>query len=508
MYRAIVEHVACVKRSLYEATSRRIQDGLPHVRCCCSVDSSIMMPSAALVCCADSVAQSPVAGVFVSTANKSMCTACCEGSHLAVDGEAEEEEEETEPSLAFWSPLICHPNSSSVCALHGFEPPSLNALASCLAARDRDIQNERRHRIKGNDPELDPERATPPVPTKVVDKTLPRTGKRNGPAEGAARDGGTRQGGRGGAVRGEAFQQAPAVSTSKTAMTAFAAIVTLDQLGVHCSSQPTFSLPMLICELDYERRGGEGRGRGDRRGRGGYGGRGRGGAPRDDRHSHTGIGDQEKQAAHGWGGKDGQAEWADESAGEAIAKAEVNNEPGFTPDTSAGDPAFTNGPDGEVGEEAAGEPEEKVKSYDDYLKELAEKKLALSSGPPAIRKPNEGSKTKFPEGQAVAREEEDFFVGGGGKTKRVKEAKEKERITVDGQYYAAPDAGDRGGRGGRGGRGRGESRGSFRGEGRSRGGGGGRGRGDRGDFRGAPRGGPRGATFNANDSSAFPALGA
>lgn len=73
-------------------------------------------------------------------------------------------------------------------------------------------------------------------------------------------------------------------------MTAFAAIVTLDQLGVNDNSQATFSLPMLTGAPDYERRGGEGRGRGDRRGRGGYGGRGRGGAPRDDRHSHTGIG--------------------------------------------------------------------------------------------------------------------------------------------------------------------------------------------------------------------------
>lgn len=222
------------------------------------------------------------------------------------------------------------------------------------------------------------------------------------------------------------------------------------------------------------------------------------------------LSDSEKQAAHGWGGNNGQAEWADESAGDAIAKAEVNNEPGFTPDTGAADPAFSNGPDGVVGEDAAeAEPEEKTKSYDEYLKELAEKKLALSGEAPSIRKANEGSKTKFPEGQAVNREHEDFFIGGGGKTKKTKEIKEKERINLDGQYYAAPDAGDRGGRGGsRGGRGRGEGRGSFRGEGRGRGG---RGRGDRGDFRGAPRGdrAPRGGSaFNANDSSAFPALGA
>lgn len=56
----------------------------------------------------------------------------------------------------------------------------------------------------GNDPELDPERATPQVPTKVIDKPVARTGKRNAPAEGnaAVRDD-TRQGGRGGAIKGD-----------------------------------------------------------------------------------------------------------------------------------------------------------------------------------------------------------------------------------------------------------------------------------------------------------------
>ena len=41
----------------------------------------------------------------------------------------------------------------------------------------------------GNDPELDPERATPQPPTKTVDKTAARTGKRNGPAEAPTRPG-------------------------------------------------------------------------------------------------------------------------------------------------------------------------------------------------------------------------------------------------------------------------------------------------------------------------------
>jgi plasminogen activator inhibitor 1 RNA-binding protein len=219
--------------------------------------------------------------------------------------------------------------------------------------------------------------------------------------------------------------------------------------------------------------------------------------------------DQEKQAAHGWGANNGNAEWADENAGEAIAQAEVKNEPGFTPDTNAADPAFSNGPDGIVGEDGVGEAEEKTKSYEEYLAELAEKKLALGAEV-NVRKPNEGSKQSFPEGKALAREEENFFIGTGGKAKKAKEVGDKkERLALDGNYYQAPDTGDRGGRGGRGrgGGGRG-GRGEFRGEGRGRGGSG-RGRGDRGDLRGGSRGdrAPRGG-FNAQDQSAFPALGA
>lgn len=222
----------------------------------------------------------------------------------------------------------------------------------------------------------------------------------------------------------------------------------------------------------------------------------------------------EKQAAHGWGDeKSGTAEWNDEVAGEAIARAESKDEPGFTPDTGAGDPAFTNGPgaDGEVVDENAlpAEPEEKTKSYDEYLAEQAEKRLALGGESLKVRKANEGSKQKFPEGTVASREEENFFIGGGGKKQRERIQAAKQTVQLDGQYYAAADSGDRGGRGrgrggprggrgefrgdrgsGRGGRGRGEFRGGSRGD-----------RGDRSD-RGSARGG-----FNANDQSAFPALG-
>ena len=246
--------------------------------------------------------------------------------------------------------------------------------------------------------------------------------------------------------------------------------------------------------------------------------------------------DSEKQAGHGWGEQDGNAEWADEKAGQDIATAEVKDEPGFTPDTGAADPAFTNGPGNEgeaVDADAVAEPEDKTKSYDQYMAELTEKRLALGGGAlPEARKPNEGSKQKFPEGKAFSRDPggENFFVGSGGKQRKAKELQDKkEHLVLGGQYYAPPESGDRGGRGGRGGRGRGEGggrgRGEFRGgEGRGRGGGEGRGRG-RGDFRGGfrgdrdggPRGdreagGPRGgrgggSTFNPTDESAFPALG-
>lgn len=222
--------------------------------------------------------------------------------------------------------------------------------------------------------------------------------------------------------------------------------------------------------------------------------------------------EHEKQAAHGWGGEDGNAEWADEKAGEAIAQAEAKDDAGFTPDTAGQDPAFSNGPDAPTGAEEVAEPEEKTKSYDEYLAEQAEKRMALNESV-SVRKANEGSSTKFPEGKAFSRdpEAENYFLGSGGKSKKAKDAQDKkERVALDGQYYAAADSGDRGGRGGRGGRGRG--RGEFRGErggrGRGRGDRGGD-RGDRGDSRGGARGergGARGG-FNATDATAFPALG-
>ena len=172
-----------------------------------------------------------------------------------------------------------------------------------------------------------------------------------------------------------------------------------------------------------------------------------------------------------------------------------------------------------MGEDAAEEPEDNTKSYDQYLADLAEKRLALGGGTLEARKANEGSKQKFPEGKALERnpDSENFFIGSGGKTRKAKEnLVKKERLTIESQYYAPPESGERGGgrgrgRGGRGDRGDRGGRGEFRGDRGDRGGrGGGRGRGE---FRGGPRGdrdgprGGRGGGFNATDERAFPALG-
>lgn len=166
---------------------------------------------------------------------------------------------------------------------------------------------------------------------------------------------------------------------------------------------------------------------------------------------------------------------------------------------------------------AEAEPEDNSISYADYLAQLAEKKLALGTGIPEARKPNEGSKQdkKWANAKPISKEEEeDFVAGSGGKTKRERERKQKQLLEIDQRFVEAPaDRGGRGGFGGRG-RGRGDSAGRGRGsEGRGRGGGEGRGRGGppRGDFRGGPRNnGPRpaaGSAFNTNDTNAFPSLG-
>lgn len=169
--------------------------------------------------------------------------------------------------------------------------------------------------------------------------------------------------------------------------------------------------------------------------------------------------------------------------------------------------------DGAADPAAEAEPEDHSISYTDYLAQLAEKKLALGTGVPEARKPNEGSKQdkKWANAKPISKDEgEDFVAGSGGKAKRERERKQKQLLEIDQRFVEQPERGRGGFRGGRG-RGdgtRGRGDGSFRGRGDGARGGG-RGRGDA--YRGgAPRGVPRGgggAPINTEDTNAFPSLG-
>ncbi|KAF2249536.1 hypothetical protein BU26DRAFT_565179 [Trematosphaeria pertusa] len=312
--------------------------------------------------------------------------------------------------------------------------------------------------LLGNDPELDPDREPEP-PTKAIDKPTARSGKRNAPAEPPARTSG-------GPARGGPKDSGNANDNY------------LRDRGVGSDKNRSRAAPGDATGEPY---------RGSRPRRGVRGGRGGRAAMEGDRHSRTGIAEHDKQAAHGWGAPEGPAELADEEAGEAIAKQDEKE--------AAADAA----PENAEGE-AAPEPEDKTKSYAAYLAEQAEKKLSLAAQ--NVRKANEGSKQKFPEGTPLSREEEEaaYIAGSGGKAKRQRERKEKNLVELDGDRMLAQPPREGGFRG------RGRGRGEFRGgEGRGRGG---RGRGEgRGEGRG--RGGRGGGQSgpNLSDTSAFPSLG-
>ena len=233
--------------------------------------------------------------------------------------------------------------------------------------------------------------------------------------------------------------------------------------------------------------------------------------------------DHVKQADQSWGAPTGESEFADEKAGEAIAKAEEKDEGaagGWDSGTADIGGTTAAGADGTAPAEPAAatdapsapveepEPEDNSRSYADYLAEQAEKKLKLGGGVPKARKANEGSKHKkeWDNAKPMSKDEElEYFSGKGGKERREKARKEKNILDVDFRF-AEPSTGGRGGseRGGRG-RGRGD-RGDFRGRGRGRGEY--RGRGE-GGFRGG-RGGGRGdgaAAPLVSDDKAFPSLG-
>src|ERR1700753_3450437 len=114
------------------------------------------------------------------------------------------------------------------------------------------------------------------------------------------------------------------------------------------------------------------------------------------------LSDHEKQVAHGWGGNTGGAEWADEQAGYALAKADGEDD--------EGNPRAEGDANGEAGE--PGEPEAKVKTLDDYLAEQAEKRLQVS-GSLEARKANEGARKKWQQGTEFSRGEvEEEFIPG------------------------------------------------------------------------------------------------
>ena len=230
------------------------------------------------------------------------------------------------------------------------------------------------------------------------------------------------------------------------------------------------------------------------------------------------LSDHPKQADQSWGAPTGESEFADEKAGEAIAKAEEKDEGAAggwdsgtaevaaeaPVDADGSAPAQASAPtDAPAATVEEGEPEDNSRSYADYLAEQAEKKMKLGGGVPEARKPNEGSKPKkeWENAKPMSKDEEDEYMAGKGeKAKREKQRKEKNILDVD-LRYVEPNTGRSGGERGRG-RGRGD-RGDFRGRGRGRGDN--RGRGE-GGFRGG-RGRGDSGSVNVQDENAFPSLG-
>jgi len=245
---------------------------------------------------------------------------------------------------------------------------------------------------------------------------------------------------------------------------------------------------------DY-RGGGGGGGGGSRElrrgGRGGFRGRGR----EFDRHSGTGKYDSEKKETVGWGEQttaweEGEKNVAAEAASDAI-EAEVKAEDETT-DHSTYKP----------------EPEEIVKTLDEYFAERAAKSLSVSL--PEARQPNEGSDDSTWKDAVPLEEEEDedVFIVGKEQAHRLKNKNKKEKVFLEIEQRFTPRPGGGGGRGrsGRGGPGGGPGSG-LDGETRSE-------RPPRGAYRGTRSGGRVGrhsngvgAEVDVDDVEAFPSLG-
>jgi len=381
-----------------------------------------------------------------------------------------------------------------------------------------DVKSKNLYELLGNTSDQDSDREPEP-PTKAVDKPAPRTGKRDAPkpAPTAPADVATR--GRGGR-RGGGFTGSEAAFRDRATGRNFN------------RDQPTEGEG----QDGYTTRPGRERGPGTRRVGRGPGGPRRGG----DRHSRTGVAEHPKQEGHGWGEQTGDGEWADEKAGEAIAKQE-EKEGGWDANQSApwneNAEQVTIPEGGEAVPEAEPEPEDTSKSYTEYLAEQAAKKLE-GLGLKEARAPNEGVKEnkKWKSAKELTKESDEDYFKGEEKARRERErASKKEFLDIDYTFkeQARDTRGGRGGRGGSRGRGgdrgdRGDFRGDFRGDrgdrpdrgdrGEFRGGRGdrgefrggrGRGRGgDRGEYRGRGRGrGSDGPAVAVNDETAFPSLG-
>ncbi|EGD94952.1 Telomere and ribosome associated protein Stm1 [Trichophyton interdigitale] len=311
-----------------------------------------------------------------------------------------------------------------------------------------DVRSKNMYELLGNDPELDPNREPEP-PVQVVDKTAPRRGKRDGPNE--PRDAvAPPRGNRGPRLPGneQAFRDRNAGSQNNR-------------------NRPTDGPSDRAPPAAHRNR--------DTRGNN----------IRDDRHSRTDRAITEKQVEQGWGSRSGESALKDERAGEDIARTEEK------------EAAEANA------EEPVEEPEDKSKSYADYLAEQAQAKLELAAK--ESRKANEGAKMdkKWAAAKELKRddEEDEYIKGQSKENKRERQRKEKNVLEVDMRFVEAPRRGGDSSRG----RGRGGDRGGDRG----RGGRGGRGdfRGGRGNGRGAPRGGPSHATGPTVDEKNFPSLG-
>lgn len=181
------------------------------------------------------------------------------------------------------------------------------------------------------------------------------------------------------------------------------------------------------------------------------------GPRRYDRHSGTGIHDNEKKIKQGWG-EAGTAEYQ-----------------------GAHDVLDPNDPDAADTQRKFGsEPEENTKTLDEYLEE---RKHIHHVTLPEARKPNEGVDDKQWDKAIVLKKEEDvFFVGNKETESKLKNKAKKEKVylEIDQPGHRAESGRGRGGRGGRGTRGRSNGRG---------------GRDDQG-------------SVNLSDSKAFPTLGA